>query len=101
MVLKLWQVSATLKKPEAWHRSPEATDYWEKVFRRQNFKKDKYLTAAKAIGIERIREAVTGLLDIEIGLKTGAADPYRYYEWIWKITSESRKSLEPIFQPKS
>jgi DNA polymerase III subunit delta len=101
MILKLWQVSAALKKPEAWHQSPEAAEYWEKVFKRQLFNKNKYLNAARVIGVTRIREAVVGLLDLEVGLKTGVSDPYRYYEWIWKISSQSRKSLEPAFLPKS
>jgi DNA polymerase III subunit delta len=101
IILKLWQVSAVIQKPGSWFKSQEATDFWEKVLKRQNFKKDIYLNAAKRIGAERLREAVTGILDVEVALKSRSDDPFPYYEWIWKITSDGRNSLEPVFPAKS
>jgi DNA polymerase III delta subunit len=96
MVLKLWQVKSALRKGSTWERSPEGQHTYETIFGRQIFKKDSYKVTARQIDESRIRQAVTGLLDVEVRAKSESQDPYFYYEWLWKFAADSPVLKEPV-----
>jgi DNA polymerase III delta subunit len=96
-VLRLWKVSHVLGKKAEWQRSAEAEEFWKAAFGRQSFKIDSFKSAARAIGETRLRRAVLGLVDLEVWAKSGSAEPFLYYEWLWRITDSTAISEEPRF----
>jgi len=87
MVLKLWQVKATLKKPAAWERTEEAQATYEAIFGRQIFKKDAYRQTARQLDDTRLRQAITGLLDVEVRAKSETQETFHYFEWLWRFAA--------------
>ncbi|HEY3294442.1 MAG TPA: DNA polymerase III subunit delta [bacterium] len=87
MVLKLWQVKGILKKPSTWERTEEARQAYDAIFGRQIFKKDAYRQTAQKLDEPRIRQAITGLLDVEVRAKSESQDPYYYFEWLWRFAA--------------
>jgi DNA polymerase III subunit delta len=96
-VLRLWKVSRAIGKKSDWQKSKEAEDFWRVLFGRQSFKIPEFKSAAKAMGETRIRQAILGLVDLEVWAKSGSAEPFRYYEWLWRITTPGATSEEPGF----
>jgi hypothetical protein len=100
-VMRLWKVSRAIRKSADWQRSAAGSEFWKTTFGRQEFKIDSFRTSAQAIGEPRLREAVVGLLELEVWAKSGSSEPFRYYEWLWKITNRGAVSAEPAFLVRS
>ena len=97
-LMKLWQVSRANRKPLSWQTSNEGGQFYKNLFGRQTFKIDEFKKSAQRIGEAKIRNAIRGLLELEVVAKTSSQEPYLYFEWLWRVCSHGWKSSEPVFQ---
>jgi DNA polymerase III delta subunit len=75
----------------------EVDALFESILKRQLFKLADFRAAAQRLGSVRILQAVQDLLELEVHAKSGSQEPYRYYEWLWKLAAPARISKEPKF----
>lgn len=95
-LMRLWLFSRLLQKSAAWQQSEhgkEANEQIRQAFGRQVFKMKSYREAAARIGEMKIREAIIGLLNVEIRAKSSREQDAarRYFEWLWNLCSRNRR----------
>ncbi|MFZ5434035.1 MAG: DNA polymerase III subunit delta, partial [Calditrichota bacterium] len=95
-VFRMWQLSRAMRKPLAWQNSQEGQEAWQRIQQsmgRQAFKLNDYKAAARKIGEEQLRDAVVGLVELEVEAKSSTHETGRYFEWLWKLTTNRRNSI--------
>ncbi|MDD5088690.1 MAG: DNA polymerase III subunit delta [bacterium] len=96
-LMRLWLFARLIQKNAAWQSSAqgkEAQEQIQKALGRQVFKMKSYRDAATHLGELRVREAVVGLLDVEIRAKSSweSDAARRYFEWLWNFCARTRRS---------
>jgi DNA polymerase III delta subunit len=96
-LLRLWQICSVLEKSKKGTKVADVNKLYESVLKKQMFKLNSFKYASEQLGLVRIQGAVQGLLELEVLAKSGSQEPYRYYEWLWKLAAPARISKEPWF----
>lgn len=95
-LMRLWLLARSAHKSAAWQVSEQGKEAQEQIrqaFGRQSFKMRSYREAAARLGELKVREAVVGLLNVEIRAKSSPDASGRYFEWLWNLCTRNRSSV--------
>jgi DNA polymerase-3 subunit delta len=91
-LFRLWKVKATDRKKnrDELHQQILGTTLWR-------WKGNAFVQAARRMSAASLERALTGLLDLEVALKTRSAEgDILFYHWLWEVVAGGRGAPEPV-----
>lgn len=94
-LLRLWQIKAT-------SRRRDRDELQRRILGNQYWKRDAFVRAARAMPLATLEKALTGLLDLEIALKTRMPQAdILFYHWLWEVMANGHRTTEPATGTRS
>lgn len=89
-LFRLWQIKAT-------DRRRNRDELHRRILGNQHWKREAFVDAARAMSVASLEAALTGLLDLEIALKTRSAEgDILFYHWLCEVVPRGRRTPEPV-----